>query len=82
MAHEEALAIVNTLQGQLAGLARSVVQALSDEKISSWESMQVGMQGMSIASSIMEVIHGTSPETCADILFVLEHGRWVMPPTA
>jgi hypothetical protein len=82
MAHEETLAIVNTLQSQLAGLARSVVQALSDEKISSWESMQVGMQGMSIASSIMEVIHGTSPETRADILFVLEHGRWVMPPTA
>ena len=48
MAHEEALAIVNTLQGQLASLARAVVQALSDEKISAWESMQVGMQGTSV----------------------------------
>ena len=82
MAHEEALAIANTLQGQLAGLVGSVVQALSDTKISAWESMQIGMQGMSTASSIMAAIQGASPETRADILFVLEHGQWVLPPTA
>ena len=82
MAHEEALAIVNTLQGQLAGLVGSVVQALSDTKISSWESMQIGMQGMSTASSIMAVIQGASPATRDDILYILKNGHLVLPPTA
>jgi hypothetical protein len=76
MAHEEALSIVNGFQRQLSGLARSIVGALNDGKVSPWEGLAVGTQAMTTASMIMSLLQGVDPQVRKDILYVLENGRW------
>jgi hypothetical protein len=82
MAHEEAVVIVNDIHDQLAALARSIVTALNDNKISGLEGMMVGMRGMQVATAIMTIIRDAHPDIRQDILYVLEHGEWVVPGIA
>ena len=79
MAHEVALAVVNDLQNQMAGLARSVADALSDRKVSAFEGMLIAMKGASLASYIITVFTGMDAVTRDDILYVLEAGDIVVP---
>lgn len=79
MAYEEAVFVVNSLQKQLSGLARGIVTALADSKISAYEGMAVGMQGMQVATSIMTLMKDAPPEIRQDILYVLEHGEMTVP---
>lgn len=76
--HEAALSAVNTLHTQTAMLARSVVDALNDKKISPWEGMQLGMQGFTLASFIMTLMQGMDSGARDDLLYVLEHGTVVL----
>lgn len=79
MAHEEALFVANNLKEQLSRLARTVIMALSDKKVSTWESMQIGLQGSNTALAIMATIQQAPPEVQQDMLFVLEHGQFMLP---
>jgi len=82
MAYEEATAVINDIHMQLAMLARNIVSALDDNKVSTFEAMSIGMRGMSTASAIMGMFRLTSPEVRKDILYVLERGQWTMPVLA
>src|SRR5215831_13863318 len=70
---------VITSKMQLAQVVRAMVQALQDGKITPAEGMQLSMQGMALASSILTVVQGVDAATRQDILFVLEHGQIVVP---
>ena len=76
--HTDALAIVNDTQKQLAGLARAIVKALTDSKISPGEGMQLGMRGMTLAIGLYGVFESKDSTTRDDILWVLEHGSWTL----
>jgi len=76
--HEEALQVVNMLQDQLAMLAKAIVSAVNDGKVSAWEGMAIGMRGMSLASYIMSVLLTMPPGLRGDILYVLENGEFVL----
>jgi hypothetical protein len=78
IAHEMAVATVNTIKLQLAQVVRAMVQALQDGKITPAEGMQLSMQGMALATSILTVVQGVDAATRQDILFVLEHGQIVV----
>src|SRR5262249_1792688 len=78
MAHEMAVATVNTIKMQVAQVVRAMVQALQDGKITPAEGMQLSMQGMTFATSILTVVQGVDVATRNDILFVLEHGQIVV----
>jgi hypothetical protein len=78
MAHEMAVATVNTIKMQLAQAVRAMVQALQDGKVTPAEGMQLSMQGMMLASSILTVVQGVDADTRQDILFVLEKGQIVV----
>ena len=80
MAHDQALAIVNMMHEQLADLARAIVTALNDGTVAPWEGMQLGMQGMTLASSVMALVQGLDTATRDDVLYVLEHSERVLPP--
>lgn len=78
MAHEDALMIVNTLQRQLSTLARGIVRALEDNKVSGPEWSMLGMQGANLAMFCITNFQGMTPELRKDILYVLEHGEWAV----
>ena len=80
MAHEQALVILNTMQQQLADLALSIVTALNDGKVSPWEGMHLGMQGMALASYVMTLLQGLDKTTRDDLLYVFEHSERVLSP--
>jgi hypothetical protein len=73
------LALVNQIRVQMAGFARTIVTDLADNKLSTMEGIQLGMQGMTLASSIAAIIQGADADTRQQILHVLEHGELSMP---
>lgn len=75
----QALALVNTLHAQLASLARAVVDALKDTKVSPWEGMALGMQGMALGSTLLTLCQSLDPATRQALLTVLAGGQWVLP---
>lgn len=79
MAHEEAVAIVQSLHQQLAGFARGCVSALADRKVSAAEGMQLSMQALLLGSSMQALLQRATPTVRNDILWVLEHGRLTLP---
>jgi hypothetical protein len=76
------LALVNQIRIQMAGFARTIVTDFADNKLSTMEGIQLGMQGMTLASSIAAIIQGADAETRQKILRVLEHGELRMPAEA
>jgi hypothetical protein len=79
MAHETAVAMVNTMHTQLAVLVRGVIQAVHDKRITPTEGMMLGMQAMNFATTLLPLLEGASPEVRLDLLYVLEHGMIVLP---
>jgi len=73
------LALVNQIRQQMAGFARTIVTDFADNKLSTVEGIQLGMQGMTLASSIAAIIQGADAETRQKILRVLEQGELRMP---
>jgi hypothetical protein len=73
------LALVNQIRVQMAGFARTIVTDLADHKLSTMEGIQLGMQGMTLASSIAAILQGADADTRQKILHVLEHGELSMP---
>lgn len=82
MAKEEAVMMVNTIKGGWATLARQIVTALKDGKISPIEGMQLGMQGLNAATMLASVFQGMDPALRDDLLYVLEHGQITLPLAA
>jgi hypothetical protein len=70
--------LVNRIHTQLAVLARAIVTA-ADNKISASEGLQLGMQGMLLASHVATIIEGADAQTRREILRVLEDGQLVLP---
>lgn len=79
MAHESALIVVNQIQDQMSALARKIADALADGKISPWEGIGLGMQGMQFASFVMTAFQTVDKATQKDILYVLENMDIVLP---
>jgi|SoiMethySBSTD1v2_1073268.scaffolds.fasta_scaffold908117_2 hypothetical protein len=73
------LALVNQIRVQMAGFARTIVTDLADNKLSTMEGIQLGMQGMTLASSIAAILQGADADTRQKMLHVLEHGELSMP---
>lgn len=76
---EDALLIVNTMHEQLATLARAVVVALQDNKVSVWEGIALSTKALGIAASLQAIVQGVDKEALADVLYVLEHARLTLP---
>ncbi len=81
MASELALMLVNDVKTQLAHLARRMVIALDDGKVSPTEGLALGMQGMQLATTILSALEDSPKETRQEFLTVLEQGVLVMPGT-
>lgn len=79
MAHEEATLIVNQMIEQLSGLARTIADALKDKKISPMEGFSLGMRGMTLASFVITAMESADVQ---EVMWVLEHGYWALPPEA
>lgn len=80
MAHEQALSMVNTIKMSWAHLARAIVMALKDGKVTPFEGMQLGMQGLQAATMLTSMFQGMDAATRDDLLWVLEHGTFALPP--
>lgn len=75
MPTHDAELVVNTIKQQVASLARTIVDALKDHKLSSMEIMHISLQGMTLAGTVMTTLQGADDLTRADILVFLENGR-------
>ena len=82
MSREMALVVVNDLQNQLAGLARAIITALDDGRVTPFEGFALGMRGMQLGSAIITLLQSYPPEVQKDVLYILEHGDIVLPETA
>jgi hypothetical protein len=80
--YTQAIVIVNQMQDSMTGLARAIADALTDNKISPWEGMALGMKGMAFASQVMTLLQSVDANTLRGVFHVLEHGEWVLPPSA
>ena len=78
MAHEIALALINNVQQNLASIARGVVAAMADKKLTGMEGLMLGMQAAQLGGALLLAIEGTDAVTQKDILYCLEHGQWTM----
>jgi hypothetical protein len=76
MARNEALAMVNMLHTQLAGLARGCVAAMTDGNITSMEGVQLSMQALALGKTLTTCLQGMTPELRREVLEVLEHGQY------
>jgi len=76
------LTLVNQIRKQLAGFARAIVTGFADNKLSAMESLQLSMQGLTLASAVAAIIQDADAETRQKILRVLEHGELSMPVAA
>lgn len=74
-----ALDIVNDIKAELAGVARAMVTALKDGKISPAEGMAIGMKGMTLASNVLALVQDASPDERDQVLNILEHGVITLP---
>ena len=73
-----ALATINDIHDAMASLARSIVTALQDGKVSVMEGIQLGMRGMAFATSLTGFIQDGTPADRAMVLYVLEQGHFTM----
>jgi hypothetical protein len=73
------LALVNQIRQQLAGFARTIVTDFADNKLSATESIQLSLQGITLASTVAAILQDADADTRQKILRVLEHGVLSMP---
>lgn len=69
-----AVAVVGEMKEQMTTLARSIVLALTDGKVSTMEGIMLGMKGIQFALAVGSVLGRQEPQHLQDILYVLEHG--------
>lgn len=80
MPDDHAVLTVNLMKKTLATTVRAVVSALQDGQISAMEGLMLGVQGMQLASTILTILQGMTPEQARGVLAVLEHGDFVVTP--
>lgn len=80
MPYDTALMTIYTMQDEVARLVRTIVAALNMETVDPYEGMQVGMQAVATAASMMALLQGLSQETRAEIVTLLAEGHWTMGP--
>jgi hypothetical protein len=73
------LALVNQIRQQLAGFARTIVTDFADNKLSATESIQLGLQGITLASAVAAILQDADADTRQKILRVLERGELRLP---
>jgi hypothetical protein len=81
MPHDAALMVLGTIQQQLASLARNIVKALADSRITPLEGLLLAQQGTMVASSLVLLLQGLDTATRQDLLVCLERGHWTMEDT-
>lgn len=75
-----ALSLVNGLKSQLAVLARAIVDVMDDEKITTAEVISIFLgQGPALTQTVLMLFQGVDQATAKAVLYVLEHGTWVLP---
>lgn len=82
MTYEMELYQVNDIKSQLARLARSIVQALQDHKVTPLEGMLLGNRGLLFAMTMVTMLESLPPEQLEGVLYVLEHGEITLPPAS
>jgi len=77
--HETALSLVNDIKVSLAHLARAIAEAAKDGKVTPSEGLALGMQGLTLASTIISTIEGRDAQLQQDIVWVLENAVFTVP---
>lgn len=81
MSAQEALVLVNHLHDKLAELIRSIVTEIEDDGgLSKWEALMLGFQAASFGGEVITMVKALDPQALKDMLYVLEHGDWTLPP--
>ena len=80
MAYETGLVVVNDMKQQLAGMARNVVHALADERLSAIEIFSLATRALLLGQTLTGLVQSKDRQTAKEILHVLEHGQFVLPP--
>jgi hypothetical protein len=79
VASEIALFLVNEVKSQMALLARALVVALEDGKVSPFEGLLLSLKGTTLATTVLTFLQQADPLTRREVLYVLEHGQVVVP---
>ena len=74
--HEDGLTLANDLFVGVQGLVKAIVKALADGHIDSREGIRLGLRGLPLVESMMDLIDGADPVAQTDLLWVLQHGEW------
>jgi hypothetical protein len=82
MAYETGLLIVNDMKQQLAGMARNVVQALADDRLTYTEIFSLATRSLLLGQTLTGLVQSKDKQTAKEVLHVLEHGQFSLPPEA
>lgn len=74
-----ALMTVNKMQDHMAEMARAIVNAMKDGRVSPLEGITLGFKGMNLASTVVAIMQGSSKNQLDKILYVLEHMDIIVP---
>lgn len=77
--YEEALRTVDMMHDALADLARTVVSALNDGKVSVWEGIALSTRAVQLGMVVQSLCQDLTKEQRNAILYVLEHGELMLP---
>ena len=80
MAYETGLFVVNNMKGELAGMARNVVNALADDRLSPLEIFSLATRALLLGQTLTALVQSKDRQTAREILHVLEHGQFTLPP--
>ena len=80
MDHTAGLAIANEIKSALTTTIRGIIQAKqSDNDISRGEGIMLALRGFGTISQVIALIQSCSAEDGKSVLYVWEHGRYVLP---
>jgi hypothetical protein len=77
--YDDAIAVVNQLQDDMANLARTVYNALEDDRISTMEGIRIAMSSVSLGTRWLGQFQSMSQAELTEILYVLENMDIVLP---
>jgi hypothetical protein len=80
VANEAGLLVVNEMKSQLTSMARNVVTALADERLSALEIFSLATRALLLGQTLTTLVQSKDRQTAREILHVLEHGQFTLPP--
>ena len=74
--------LLNAIKNEMAQLARAVTMAIADGNVEFWEIVAIGRESTELGTAFMHAMRGATKEVQAEMLRVLEHGKFVGPETS